>query len=134
MEQKQIENLIREAEERLKDWQFRAGTWYMTYYVLGIVSTILLVTGASKPPFLSTDQVSVVIWMAAITQGLNTFLISMQKASSYRAAWRHLKFALIDFKTSPITNPSDREPSNRLKQSIKEGWQQIDNGYSSDTE
>jgi hypothetical protein len=63
-------------------------------------------------------------WLAAVLQGVNTFLVSLQKASAYRSAWRTLKFALIEYHSE---GGADSKP---VKQAIKAGWEMIDKGYS----
>ncbi|NQD95509.1 hypothetical protein HP532_22895 [Pseudomonas sp. CrR25] len=120
-----MESLVKDAEERLLDWEKRAGIWYATYYALGVLSTVLLITAASQPPFLTDYGVQIVIWIAAILQGLNTFFISMQKASSYRSAWRTLRYALTEFKASPESESSKK----LVMTAMKDGWQKIDEGY-----
>jgi pyrimidine deaminase RibD-like protein len=114
-----------EAEARLADWNLRAAVWYCVYYALGIIATGLVITAAAKPPFIKaiTGADETIIWLAALVQALATFLISLQKASAYRTAWRTLKFALIDHRSQP------QPDAKVIKEAIKRGWVTIDKGY-----
>lgn len=116
------ERLVQEVEERLRDWGNKAKFWYVTYYFLGIFATVLVVTAATEPPF-AAEHTPVILWAAALVQGLNTFLISLQKAASYRSAWRCLKLALVEY----VTVSEDK--SDDLRKAMKAGWDTINRGY-----
>ncbi len=119
------DELLKDVQERLADWENRARTWYSLYYVMGVLATVFVITGAAKPPQIELlGGETTVLWLAALFQGLNTYLLSLQKGASYRSAWRGLKFAVIDYKSAAAKDPS------KLSEAIKAGWQMIDRGYS----
>jgi hypothetical protein len=119
------QDLVNEAQGRLADWESKAHVWYVTYYVLGISSTVFVITAASKPPFLAAPEIgATIIWLAAILQGLNTYLLTIQKGAAYRAAWRILKGELVKYKNS------SQKDADVVVAAMEEGWQLIDKGYS----
>jgi type IV secretory pathway VirB2 component (pilin) len=115
------------ANERLDDWNRRAKQWYIMYYAFGSLAVLLTVTVASRPDFISKDTgwLSTLAWLAAIFQGLSTFLTALPKATAYRAAWRTLWLARLDFIDSSESDDSRKQ----LKQAIAKGWSIIDGGY-----
>ena len=119
------EQLIKDAQDRLKDWEIRSSIWYFIYYALGILATAFVITAAAKPPQIELlGGEATVLWLAALFQGLNTYLLTLQKGASYRSAWRILKFAVIDYMSSTTPDPK------AVSEAIKAGWQMIDKGYS----
>jgi hypothetical protein len=97
-------NLLTQVEERLSDWDHRARLWYRLYYAFGGLA-VLTITVASRPGFIAdAGWLSSLAWLAAIFQGISTFLVALPKAAAYRAAWRALWLARLEYVESP---PSD---------------------------
>lgn len=121
------QDLISLADERLADWNGRAKQWYVMYYVFGALAVLLTITVASRPYFIPRDAewLSTLAWLAAIFQGLSTFLVALPKATAYRAAWRTLWLARLEF----VDSGGSEEASKQLKQAIAKGWAIIDGGY-----
>jgi hypothetical protein len=120
------QDLLNEAENRLSDWERKSKSWYITHYMLGILATVFVITAASKPPFIMALGIeATIIWLAAVFQGLNTYLLSIQKGAAYRAAWRGLKAALVKYKSNESKDPTP------VVTAMEAGWLIIDKGYSS---
>ena len=109
------------AAERLRSWNISARSWYATHYTVGLFAMALTIIVASKPGALKTNTTAIeyIACAAAILQGLNTFLGSTKKARSYRAAWRHLRRACIDYQLDPKT------PDSSISEAIQKGWETI---------
>jgi hypothetical protein len=124
------DELLKQANERLADWNYRAKQWYLIYYALGALTVILTITVASRPDFIPKEPVSVwpstLAWLAAIFQGMSTFFVALPKAAAYRAAWRILWLARLDYNESQQSD----ETKVFLLQAIARGWAMIDSGYS----
>jgi len=121
------EDLVSLANKRLSDWNTRAGLWYSMYYLFGGLAVLLTITVASRPHFIPTDVdwLATLAWLAAIFQGLNTFLVALPKATAYRAAWRTLWLARLDY----VNSDKSEAFSTDLKHAITRGWAIIDGGY-----
>jgi len=121
------EDLLTLANEQLDGWNRRAKQWYAMYYIFGGFAVLLTITVASHPHFIpkDTEWLSTLAWLAAIFQGLTTFLVALPKATAYRAAWRTLWLARLDF----IDSDGSDESNKKLKQAIAKGWAIIDGGY-----
>jgi hypothetical protein len=121
------QDLLAFADERLADWNRRAGLWYALYYLFGGLAVLLTITVASRPHFIPRDPdwYPTVAWLAALFQGLSTFLVALPKAAAYRAAWRILWLARTEF----IDDEKSEESAKLLKQAISKGWSLIDSGY-----
>ncbi len=115
------------ADDRLADWNRRAKIWYSLYYILGTLALVLTITVASRPHFISRDAdwPPTIAWLAAIFQGLSTFLVALPKAAAYRAAWRTLWLARLEY----LDSPQDENRIKNLRYHIARGWSQIDGGY-----
>ncbi len=125
------EELLNSAEARLNDWDGRARSWYWAYYTFGTLAVLLTITVASRPHFIQKDPecLSTLAWLAAIFQGLSTFLVALSKASAYRAAWRTLWLAKLVY----LENPAEKDARKRLRDAMARGWSLIDGGYSDDS-
>jgi hypothetical protein len=119
------EDLLTLADGRITDWNRSSRFWYVLYYSLGSIAVLLTITVASKPQFLS-DTLSTLAWLAAIFQGLSTFLAALSKATAYRAAWRTLWLTRLEY----LESGKSAEAGKLLRQAIARGWSIIDGGYS----
>jgi hypothetical protein len=121
------QDLSKHAQERLADWHLRARQWYAAYYIFGALATVLTITVASRPHFIAENSnwYYTLAWLAALFQGLGTFLVALPKATAYRAAWRNLWFAHVNY----LDSQGDKETTRALKQAITKGWEVIDGGY-----
>jgi hypothetical protein len=114
------------TDRRLTDWLHRSRQWYFFYYSFGIMATALTVTVAAHPAFLDSKMdLPILAWFAALFQGLATFLGALPKATAYRAAWRILWSARMEFVASPHAD----EAADILKSALEKGWSMIDSGY-----
>jgi hypothetical protein len=120
------DSLLNQADERLADWNRRARQWYLQYYAIGALTVALTITVASRPDFIPKDSISTLAWLAAIFQGMSTFFVALPKAAAYRAAWRILWLARLDYGLGKKTDEDRR----LLSQAIARGWALIDSGYS----
>jgi hypothetical protein len=122
------EDVLALAQDRISDWNHSARVWYYIYYILGGLAVVFTITVASKPFFLSKDDglLSGIAWLAAIFQGLSTFLTASSKATAYRTAWRSLWLARLEYMDSEKSSDAKRQ----LRQAIARGWSIIDGGYS----
>jgi len=121
------EDLIKLAQQRLDDWGLRSRQWYWIYYICGGLATAFVITVASRPVFLQSlgVEVATLAWLAALFQGLNTFLGAFPKASAYRAAWRMLWLARMDY----VASRGGMESEQKLQDTMVKGWTIIDGGY-----
>lgn len=119
-------NILTQVEERLSDWDHRARLWYRLYYAFGGLAVVLTITVAGRPGFIAeASWLSAVAWLAALFQGISTFLVALPKAAAYRAAWRALWLARLEYVESPLSDDS----RTLLLQAIGRGWTMIDGGY-----
>jgi hypothetical protein len=125
------QDLLALADERLADWNRRAAGWYTVYYALGALAVVLTITVASRPPILEyrPGSLPTLAWPAAIFQGLSTFLVTLPKATAYRAAWRTLWLARLEY----VDSQRSEDTAKALKQAVAAGWAIIDGGYVADT-
>jgi hypothetical protein len=121
------QDLSKHAQERLRDWHLRARQWYAAYYIFGVLATVLTITVASRPHFIAENNnwYHTLAWLAALFQGLGTFLVALPKATAYRSAWRSLWLAHLNY----LDSQGDKETTLALKQAITKGWEIIDGGY-----
>lgn len=119
------QDLSKYAQERLADWLTRSRQWYAAYYIFGVLATVLTITVASRPQFVEERWFHTIAWLAALFQGLGTFLIALPKATAYRTAWRHLWLAHVNYIDAGRNEPATRA----LKEAITKGWEIIDGGY-----
>lgn len=115
------------VDERLKDWLTRSAQWYFIYYALGTLTVVLTITVASRPHFFpsESDWLPTLAWLAALFQGLSTFMVALPKAAAYRAAWRVLWLGRTEYVDSDKT----QEDARQLRNAIARGWAIIDGGY-----
>jgi len=124
MSDNQLPQLV---EDRLSDWLRRSRQWYVIYYTLGALAVVLTITVASRPHFLpkDSDWLPTLAWLAAIFQGLSTFVIALPRASAYRAAWRLLWLARAEYVDTDKTD----DDGILVRNAIARGWTLIDWGY-----
>jgi hypothetical protein len=121
------DDLLSLVDQRLADWLYRCRQWYALYYVFNGLAVVLTITVAARPSFMppNSDLFGVAAWLAAVSQGFSTFLTALPKATSYRAAWRALWLARLEY----LDSNKSEDSTNLLKQSIARGWIMIDGGY-----
>jgi hypothetical protein len=121
----QDQDITTAAQTRLDDWEKKAISWYVTYYVLGGLAVVFTITVASRPHFIDPSVIADFAWLAALCQGLSTFLLASRKAASYRTAWRTVWLAKVEY----LRSEKDSNNASALEQAINNGWATIDGGY-----
>jgi len=106
------------ARQRLAYWQRSSRWWYSVHYIVGLAATALTVTVAAKPSAGWLD-LTVIAWIAAVAQGINTFLLAGPKGRGYRMAWRELALACEEFAADSTI------PEKHIHDAIRGGWKII---------
>ena len=124
------DELLALVDQRLHDWDRRIRQWYRVYYIVGGSAVFFTVSlgVASGHNFFQKYVIllSILAWLAAVFQGISTFLVAFSKATAYRAAWRVLWLARFDYVGTGYSEDSRK----LLEQAIEKGWAMIDGGYS----
>jgi hypothetical protein len=119
-----VTQVLAAADERLRDWNLRCKTFYIYHYlggILGIVLNLIIATFAK----LNAEELDWLFWtalIAAILQGLTTFLSAKRKAAAYRAGWRTLWIAKKRLETGVEPDPA------KVLAAVEKGWALINEG------
>ncbi len=94
-----VKEVPEEIMKQLSIWYRQAGILRGIHVLLGLTAIISSVTVASRLIDVSSNMMSLIAWLAAITSAILTSMNLEAKSNNSRTAWRILNTAVLRFKT-----------------------------------